>query len=146
MPSPGKPSVVRGILLAAALPIFLFGAVQLGCGSQEEMRSGSGVPASQGTVEATAADNGNTNLSIRVSHLAPPQRMASGATVYVVWVRPRDSVQQNVGALTLNDKLEGRLETVTPHSRFLVSITPESDGMVAGPTNVPVFTADVDRS
>jgi hypothetical protein len=55
-------------------------------------------------------------------------------------------MRQNVGALTLDDDLEGVLETVTPHSRFLLSVTPEASGQVDQPRNPPVFTAQVDRS
>lgn len=142
-----RTSVVRGFVLAAALPaVVAFGGMQLGCGSTQEMRSSSGVPASEGTVNATEADNGNTNLSIRVKHLASPSQVASGATVYVVWVQPRFAATQNVGALDLNSNLEGSLDTVTPHSEFLVSVTPESSATASRPTNAPVFTADVSRS
>jgi hypothetical protein len=142
-----RSSIVRGVLLAVSLPaIVALGATQLGCGSSQEMRSASGVPASQGTVRATEGDNGNTNLSIRVKHLAPPQQIASEATVYVVWIQPRDFPRQNMGALILSADLEGSLDTVTPHSRFMVSITPESIGTARRPLNAPVFTADVDRS
>ena len=142
-----RSSIVRGFVLAVSLPaIVALGATQLGCGSPQEMRSASGVPASQGTVSATAGDNGNTNLSIRVKHLAPPEQISSEATVYVVWIQPRDFPRQNVGALTLSDNLEGSLDTVTPHRRFMVSVTPESIGTAGRPTNAPVFTADVDGS
>jgi hypothetical protein len=126
--------------------IVALGATQLGCGSSQEMRSARGVPASQGTVRATEGDNGNTNLSIRVKHLAPPQQIASEATVYVVWIHPRDFPRQNMGALVLSDDLEGGLDTVTPHRQFAVSITPEAVGTAGWPTNAPVFTADVDRT
>ena len=109
------------------------------------MISGVGVPASQGTVKATAGDNGNTNIAIRVKHLAPPSKVAADATVYVVWIQPRNAAKQSVGALRVNDNLEGSLDTVTPHRRFLVMVTPEPSGQVAQPTHEPVFTSDVDR-
>lgn len=140
-------SVLRKVLLAMTIPVILaLGAAQLGCGSPQEMRSAGGVPASRGTVDATEGANGNTMLSIHVEHLASPQRMAPEATTYVVWILPRNAARQNVGALTLDDNLEGHLDTVTPYRQFLVSITPESSGMAERPTNAPVFTADVDRS
>jgi hypothetical protein len=110
------------------------------------MHSGYGVPASEGTVNATEGDNGNTNLEIRVKHLAQPSQVASDATVYVVWVQPRNAPRQNVGALVLNDNLEGQLDTVTPHIQFTVSVTPEPSGHVEEPTHQPVFTAEVVRS
>jgi hypothetical protein len=63
----------------------------------------------------------------------------------VVWIQPRNGDQQNVGALTLNDELEGRLDTLTPHASFRVVVTPEASGRVAVPAHAPVFTADVER-
>lgn len=128
------------ILAAAALA-----GMQLGCSSTQPMTSGYGVPASEGTVNATEGDNGNTNLEIRVKHLAHPSQMASDATVYVVWVQPRNTSRQNVGALVLNDNLEGSLNTVTPHSEFTLSVTPEPSGQVEVPTHQAVFTAEVAR-
>jgi hypothetical protein len=80
----------------------------------------------------------------RVKHLAPPSKMVSDATVYVVWIKPGDAAIQNVGALTLNENLEGRLDTVTPHRRFMVSVTPEPGARGAQPTHEAVFTSSVE--
>ena len=142
-----RTSIMRSVALAAVLPaVVALGSLQSGCSSTQKMRSASAVPASKGTVDATAGDNGNTNLAVRVKHLAEPLMVASDATVYVVWVHPRDAAMQNVGALTLNDNLEGSLDTVTAQSRFQVSVTPEASGTVEYPAHAPVFTADVDRT
>ena len=105
--------ILGGVLVAAVLV-----GIQFGCSSTQEMQSGYRVPASEGTVNATEGDNGNTKLEIRVKHLAHPSQMASDAKIYVVWVQPLNAASQNVGALTLNDDLEGSLDTVTPHHQF----------------------------
>jgi len=112
----------------------------------QEMHSAADVPASQGTVQVTTGENGNTQVSIRVKHLAPPSKMALDSTVYVVWFQPVDGDTQNVGALVLNDDLEGSLDTLTPHQRFLVSITPEPNGQATSPTHEPVFTYRVESN
>ena len=136
---------------SAAAAVVALAAASLGCGmlgggnSEQTMHSSSTTPAAQGTVVATASDNGNTDLSVRVKHLAPPSKLVSDATVYVVWIQPGDAPIQNVGAMTLNDDLEGRLDTVTPHSRFKVTVTPEPGARGSQPTNEPVFTAEVER-
>lgn len=130
------------LALVAMTPLM---ATQLGCAPTQTMQSANRVPASQGTVKASAADNGNTNLLVKVKHLAPPSRIESDATVYVVWIEPTNAAKQSVGALTLNNNLEGTLETVTPHRRFLVLVTPEPSGQVAQPTHQAVFTSQVDR-
>ena len=137
-----------GMTAAAAAVLALVGT-QAGCmfggGDKEQtMHASSSSPAAQGTVKTSVADNGNTALSVRVKHLAPPSKMGSDATVYVVWIQPGDAAIQNVGAMTLNDNLEGRLDTVTPHHRFTVSVTPEPGAQGAQPTHEAVFTTSVE--
>jgi hypothetical protein len=136
----------RVLLVAAAVPAVAAVGAQTACTKPQAMHSGQGVPASQGTVRATSGDHGNTKLTVRVKHLAPPWKMAPEATLYVVWVHPPDAASQNVGALTVDDNLEGRLDTVTPHRRFGLSVTPEASGQAAVPSREPVFTTTVDRS
>jgi hypothetical protein len=112
----------------------------------QEMHSTEGGLASEGTVRISDGDNGNTKVSIRVKHLAPPSKVAVDSTVYVVWIQPREGDRQNVGALTLNKDLEGSLETLTPHRRFMVSVTPEPNGQVTEPSHEPVFTYNVESN
>lgn len=132
--------------LGLAVPGFVsLLALQAGCASAPKMRSGAGVPASQGTVETSTGDNGNTELTIRVKHLAPPSKVASDATVYIVWIQPKNGTKQSVGALQLDKDLEGVLETVTPQRHFDVIVTPEPSAQVSQPTHDPVFTASVDH-
>ncbi len=139
------PILRRGVLSLAIPTVAVFAAMPQGCSTPQPMRSGDGVPASQGTVKATAGPNGNTNLAIRVKHLALPSKVAADTTVYVVWVQPRNGAKQSVGALVLDDNLEGSLDTVTPHRRFQLIVSPEASGQVAYPAHEAVFTADVER-
>ncbi len=140
--------IIRRAVLAVALPTAaaVLG-MQLGCAptpGARTMVSSESVPASEGLVRGTRGDNGNTRLTVAVKHLARPSKMAPGATIYVVWIQPRDGARQSVGTLVLDDNLEGTLETVTPHKHFLVSVTPEPNGQVAQPTHEPVLMAFVD--
>jgi hypothetical protein len=134
---------LAGLALATASP-------QLACGifgsddTPTTMRASDKVPAAQGTVRISDADNGNTGLSIRVQHLAPPSKIAPDATTYVVWIQPRNGTIQSVGAMSLDDDLEGSLDAVTPHKRFVVTVTPEPSAQVSGPSHEPVFTYDVE--
>jgi hypothetical protein len=112
----------------------------------QEMHSASDVPASEGTVQVLVGANDNRKVSIRVKHLAQPSKMAPDATVYIVWFKPEGSDPQNVGALVLNDDLEGKLETVTPHHRFQISVTPEPNARAMQPSHEPVFTYSVESN
>ena len=142
-------TTVRPFVLLTALAA-LVGA-QVGCqgmmfwrSKPQEMHSGVDVPASEGTVRVSEGGNGNTKVSIRVKHLAPPSRIAADSTVYIVWIQPMEGDRQNVGALTLNKDLEGSLDTLTPHRRFKLSVTPEPSQQVAEPSHEPVFTYNVE--
>lgn len=100
-------------------------------------------PAAQGEVRGKADSNGNTRLTIEVQHLAPPEKVQPGATCYVVWVSNDVSIPQNLGALTLDSDLRGRLETTTPLHGFTVIITPEPSPTVVAPRGPVVLTAEV---
>jgi hypothetical protein len=100
----------------------------------------------EGTVQAKAADNGNTALEVRVKHLSSPSKVADDASVYVVWVQPRNGDIQNVGALEVDKDLVGKLDTTTPHKAFTVTVTPEPSARMAAPTHKAVFTSEVNRT
>lgn len=121
---------------------------QTGCGlfgggSKEVMQPASGNIAGEGTVEAKSGDNGNTEIDVRVKHLASPAKVAADSSVYVVWIRPGGSRIQNVGALEVDDELVGRLKTTTPHRAFRLTVTPEPSARMTEPSHEPVFTSDV---
>jgi hypothetical protein len=145
---------VRPVAFLAVLPVAAaLAGMQLGCQKMmfwrdkpQEMHSTSDVSASEGTVRVSEGDNGNSKVSVRVKHLAPPSKLAADSTVYVVWIQAREGDRQNVGALTLNKDLEGSLDTVTPHRRFKLSVTPEPSGQVADPSHEPVFTYNVESN
>lgn len=144
-------SIIRPVLLLTAITALVGG--QLACDKvmfwrpkAQDMHSGEGVLASEGTVRVSEADNGNTKVSLRVKHLAPPSKVQGDSTVYVVWIQPKEGEWQNVGALTLSDDLEGSLDTLTPHRRFKVLVTPEPNGQAAAPSHEPVFTYNVESN
>jgi hypothetical protein len=137
---------------AVAAGVVLVG-LQAGCGlfgggsdAKQTMLTSSETPAGEGTVHATKGPNDNTLLDVRVKHLAAPSKLADDASVYVVWIKPKNGEVQNVGALELDSDLEGRLQTTTPHRAFTVSVTPEPSARMAQPTHKPVFTSEVTRS
>jgi FlaG/FlaF family flagellin (archaellin) len=133
----------RTVSLTVAVMLML----SVACASAPQpMQSGKSSPASEGTVQVKKTDNGNTGVSIRVKHVAPASRLAPDAKVDVVWIEPTNGAPQNVGAMNLDDNLEGSLETTTPHARFRVVVTPEASGQAEKPSHDPVFTAEVARA
>lgn len=133
------------VIALASVGMLAFG--QAGCASapKQAMESSVANTSGQGTVEAKAGPNDNTQIEVRVKHLSDPARVASDASVYVVWIQPRHAEIQNVGALKLDDDLVGRLNTTTPHRTFTLTVTPEPSARMAAPTHRPVFTSEINR-
>jgi len=101
-------------------------------------------PAAEGSVTTNRGQNGNTHLEIAVNYLAPPQKMAKDAAVYVVWVAPQaGSKSQNIGALKVGEGRTGRLDTTTPLTDFEVRITPESAATVEAPSGEAVMSGHI---
>ncbi len=103
------------------------------------------VPAAEGKVETKRTENQNTEVKLEVEHMAPPNKIASDATVYVVWAQPLDpgAQPQNMGSFVIDDDRKGKLRTVTPQEKFELLVTPEATGTVARPTNEPVLKAKI---
>ena len=99
--------------------------------------------AGEGTVDAKVGDNGNTDVEVRVKHLADASKVEADASVYVVWLKPRNAAIQNIGALEVDSDLVGQLNTTTPHRAFTLSVTPEPSARMSRPSHDAVFTSDV---
>jgi len=127
-----------------------------GGAARVHLESGARNPASQGEVKTKLTGDNNTAVTVTVKHLAPPEKLAQGATTYVVWARPTgiptarqeksatyperqpvsgqtESGVYNLGGLKIDKNLDGRLETVTPFHSFDLFITPEPSSAVTTP-------------
>src|SRR5688500_8016789 len=105
---------LRGIVTAACVIAVSFGCAWTGAltgPSEVRFTRSLIVPAADGVAEVRRDENGNAQLDIKVDHLAPPERIAPGATSYVVWVKPMrgDMKLQNLGALRVDKNLSGEL-------------------------------------
>jgi hypothetical protein len=110
-----------------------------------QFQTSSITPAAVGKVATVAGPNGNTRLTVDVQHLAPPDRVSPGARVYVVWATELGggATASNLGALRVDDALNGRLESVTPLHSFDLHITAEETPTVEKPTTVSVLSVRV---
>lgn len=149
-----KKTMIQAVVAAAGLAVagcatpMSFGGGEKGKSQAviQPMKGSAASPAGQGTVAVAKGASGNTALTVRVKHLAPAERLASDASVYVVWVEPEGAPPQNVGILTVDRDLQGTLSTITPHKRFKVMVTPEKSGEITAPEHDEVFTSDVERA
>jgi len=120
--------------------LFLSGCALLGGGAGPAMNSSPDIPAVQGQAKFGRAPNGNTSIDLTVKHLADPEKLTPPASTYVVWLRPnKDAAPQNIGALTVDKKLNGELNTVTALRSFDLFVTAESSGQVQAPAGQPLL-------
>jgi hypothetical protein len=139
----------------SGLPLLAAGACsQLHLGSNATpaapMQASPRVPSAQGAVSVQNADNGNYKVALNVKHMAPPDKVATGASSYVVWLRPlatdsKTQPPQNVGALAVNQDLEGNLTTITPYRQFDLFVTAEPVPNSTSPTGEQLLTTTVRR-
>lgn len=132
----------RALLVAAFV-----GLLSACAGTTVKLAGSPQVPAAEGTVAIKSGENNNTRLKIDVHHLAPPERVSPGATALVVWASPMAAggTPQNIGALRVNDKLDGELDTVTPLREFELLITAESFATVQAPSGPRLLSAHIIR-
>jgi len=139
-------TVLGAVLLAAS--VLAFGA----CGTTQgtAMSAAPTVPAAAGTVSTKINNDGNTQFTIDVKHLAPPEKVASGANNYVVWLTPQQGEArqpQNMGTMRVDpNQLTGEFTGITPLRRFQLSITAEPDSTATQPSGKEVLSAQVSQS
>lgn len=157
-----RSSILKSEGLSTAVLVLAVGLSGAGCSlfgagaASVPLEAGSQNPASQGEVKTKLTSDNNTEVTVTVKHLAPPAKLAQGATTYVVWARPtgvpiaredkaatypeRHAVSgqtekgvYNLGGLKISKDLDGQLETVTPFHSFELFITPEPSSAVTTP-------------
>lgn len=89
------------------------------------------------------ADTDNTDLVMKVEHLAKPTLLSRPASNYVVWVQQADRAPANVGVLRIDDNLKGEVKATTTATRFTVLVTAEDDAKAQTPSDRVVLRADV---
>jgi hypothetical protein len=103
------------------------------------------VPAAKGSAEVGKDRNGNTEVKIKVEHLAKPENLSPSQASYIVWLQDKESEPENHGELKVNGKLEGSFQTVTPHKSFDLFVTGEKDASAKAPSGPEVLRARITR-
>jgi hypothetical protein len=131
-----RTSFSLGLLLSLALTA---------CGTTFPLTPDAAVPFASGEVDASFEDNGNNQFTLAVKGLGPASKLNPAATTYVVWVTPKKqgASAQNVGALSVDDGHEGKLEFSTTVNEFSLSITPEPAADALKPSGRDVLSGQV---
>jgi hypothetical protein len=89
------------------------------------------------------ANTGNTELTMKVEHLAKPSLLSQPASNYVVWVQQSGHEPVNEGVLRVDDNLKGEVKATTTATRFTVLVTAEDDAKAQTPSDRVVLRASV---
>ena len=133
-----RTSLSAGLLLSLVLTA---------CGTTFPLTPDASVPFASGELDASFEDNGNNSFTLRVKGLGPASKLNPAATTYVVWITPKKegAAAQNVGALSVDDSHEGKLEFSTTVNEFGVSITPEPAADALKPSGRDVLSGQVSQ-
>lgn len=134
---------IGGIVRALALCSLL-----LGCGGplKYQTNSTSQVPGADAHIVADVRDDEQqTQLTVEVTNLPPPERVHEEGKHYIAWYR-KDSGKawSRVAVLTYEpDSREGRLVSAVPEVAFDFEITAEPDADAVSPSATVVFSQPV---
>jgi len=126
------------VTLAAAFATFIYAKTF-------PVTAASIVPAAKGSVHVGNDRNGNTEMKLKVEHLAKPGNLSPSQTSYIVWLQGKGSGPVNEGELKVNGKLEGTFQTVTPERNFDLFVTGENDATVKSPSGPEVLRTTISR-
>ncbi len=130
---------LQPILLAS----FGFLLILSACTKHVHLTPATSVPAATATADISHDSNGNTVIKLDVKHLAKPQNLTPPASVYVVWVQPRDGAPLKQGQLQVNDDLSAHFSAPTTYKSFRLFVTAEPSGDVTSPSGQQVLSQDI---
>lgn len=111
-----------------------------------KLTSTSVAPAARGQAEVNLdKKNGNTKVTIKVEHLAPPENLSPPKSGYLIWYQESGSNPESQGRLQIDKNLEGSFKNTTVYKNFDLWITAEGDPAVKAPEGPEVLRTTVRR-
>jgi len=129
----------------ALLVILSFVLTIVAWGREDRLTNTGATPAAMGKVITSNDRNGNTEVEVQVKHMAAPQSLTPAKTTYLVWVQPRGKDPELLGALRVNEDLEGSLKATTPYKDFDIVITAEDNMKPDIPGSMVILKGTVER-
>lgn len=138
----------KGLTGFAAVSLLSAALVSCSSVNRKQLAATNINPAGEGTVSIKNDPNRNTALEVEVNHLAPPERISTNATTYIVWVAPTANPDQatNLGALQVGEDRSGKFAAVTPLKSFDLFITAEPSATQSMPTGERMFWTQVNNT
>jgi hypothetical protein len=139
----GDPSMRHRNL--ALFLLFSFLLTVTAWGREDRLTNTGAAPAAEGKVITNNDRNGNTNVEVEVKHMATPQSLTPAKQGYLVWVQPRGKDPELLGALRVNEDLQGSLKATTPYKEFEVFVTAEDSLKPEAPSSTVILRGAVER-
>ena len=130
------------------IALFLLFSFLLGIsawGREDRLVNTGAAPAAEGQVLTDNDRNGNTHVDVQVKHMATPQSLTPARQTYLVWVQPRGKDPELLGALRVNEDLEGSLKATTPYKDFEIFVTAEENMRPESPSSMVILKGSVAR-
>jgi len=129
----------------ALLIILSFVLTIVAWGREDRLTNTGATPAAMGKVVTNNDRNNNTEIEVQVKHMAAPQSLTPAKTTYLVWIQPRGKEAELLGALRINEDLEGSLKGTTPYKDFDIFITAEDTMKPDIPGSMVILKGTVER-
>ena len=124
----------------------LLALTTVACASRYRLDTDAPAYAAQARLVVKVNKTGNRELDVQVEHLAPPARIDAGLRAYVVWIAVPGHGITKAGVLDYDPKRRrGRLTATTPHPKFEVLVSLESNPSTAQPSDQLVLRKLVAR-
>jgi hypothetical protein len=137
-----RTKVHRKIVLFLLFSLLLAAAAW---GREDRLTNTGAAPAAEGKVITDNDRNGNTGVEVQVKHMATPQSLTPARQTYLVWVQPRGKDPELLGALRVNENLEGSLKAATPYKDFEILVTAEDNMKPEMPSDMVILKGSVAR-
>jgi hypothetical protein len=131
--------------IVALFLLFSFLLATAAWGREDKLTNTGTAPAAEGKIITDNDRNGNTGVNIQVKHMATPQSLTPPRQTYLVWIQPRGKDAELLGALRVNENLEGSLKAATTYKDFDVLITAEDNMKPETPSSTVVLKGTVER-
>lgn len=116
--------------------------LSISCSKKYEFKTSSIIPAARGEVVVKKDNNKNYRITLKLSHLAEPNRLNPAKTTYVVWQVSDENKTINLGQIISTSKLHVTFESVSSSKPKVIFITAEDDGNTQYPGNMKVLETD----
>ena len=119
----------------------------VGCASRYKLDAEPPTYAAKAKIRVKVNKTDNREMSMVVEHLAPPARIDPALRNYTVWIAVPGHGVTKAGVLEYNERRRrGTLEATTPHPKFEVIVSLESNPSAAQPSDQVILRKVVARA